>query len=375
MFLFLLFQALNYNKLLFEVYLQVCYNVIKLQKGVNFMTIPCPKTTSALMRYLRNQKGISISGSSQKRKLMNIGYYHGYKGYRYIRKPNNKIPFTDFNELLAIYEFDAKLKFLLYPFVMQIETALKNYVLETIVCTVKSSNFVEIYGTLLDNYKLYSTSGKTFANPKLRTQAEEKYKRELKRRLDLRNRIYKVQTDAFANNNKIAVHYLTKDTNLPIWAIFELLSLGEFGHFVSCLNFSCRQTISNTIGIKQSDDSNAMLPQRLIYATKDLRNAIAHNDVVFDTRFRTGNIDKQVCSTLTNATGVTDLNFETITDYFVLIVYQLTLIGVPKTNIRQLINSFIDCTEKLRQSIPINVYNQIIRTDNSSKIKALKHFI
>lgn len=375
MFLFLLFQPLDYNKLLFEVYLWVCYNIIKLQKGVNFMTIPCPKTTSALMRYLRNQKGISISGSSQKRKLMNIGYYHGYKGYRYIRKPNNKIPFTDFNELLAIYEFDAKLKFLLYPFVMQIETALKNYVLETIVCTVKSSNFVEIYGTLLDNYKLYSTSGKTFANPKLRTQAEEKYKRELKRRLDLRNRIYKVQTDAFANNNKIAVHYLTKDTNLPIWAIFELLSLGEFGHFVSCLNFSCRQTISNTIGIKQSDDSNAMMPQRLIYATKDLRNAIAHNDVVFDTRFRTGNIDKQVCSTLTNATGVTDLNFETITDYFVLIVYQLTLIGVPKTNIRQLINSFIDCTEKLRQSIPINVYNQIIRTDNSSKIKALKHFI
>ena len=375
MFLFLLFQPLDYDKLLFEVYLRVCYNVIKLQKGVNFMTIPCPKTTSALMRYLRNQKGISISGSSQKRKLMNIGYYHGYKGYRYIRKPNNKIPFTDFNELLAIYEFDAKLKFLLYPFVIQIETALKNYVLETIVCTVKSSNFVEIYGTLLDNYKLYSTSGKTFANPKLRTQAEEKYKRELKRRLDLRNRIYKVQTDAFANNNKIAVHYLTKDTNLPIWAIFELLSLGEFGHFVSCLNFSCRQTISNTIGIKQSDDSNAMMPQRLIYATKDLRNAIAHNDVVFDTRFRTGNIDKQVCSTLTNATGVTDLNFETITDYFVLIVYQLTLIGVPKTNIRQLINSFIDCTEKLRQSVPINVYNQIIRTDNSSKIKALKHFI
>lgn len=339
------------------------------------MSTHCPKTTSALMRYLRNQKGISIGGSVQKRKLMNIGYYHGYKGYRYIRKPNNRIPFTDFNELLAIYEFDTRIKSLLYPFVMQIETALKNYVLEAIVCTAKSSNFVEIYGTLLDNYKLYSTSGKTFVNPKLRTQAEDKYKRELKRRLDLRNRIYKVQTDAFSNGNKIAVHYLTKDSNLPIWAIFELLSLGEFGHLVSCLNFSCRQTISNTIGIKQSDDSNALMPQRLIYATKDLRNAIAHNDVVFDTRFRTGKIDKQVCSTLTNATGVTNLNFETITDYFVLIVYQLSLIAVPKTNIRQLINSFIDCTEKLRQSIPINVYNQIIRTDNSSKIKALKHFI
>lgn len=43
-----------------------------------------PKSTDGLMRYLRNKKGIAISGSSQKRKLMNIGYYHGYKGYRLV---------------------------------------------------------------------------------------------------------------------------------------------------------------------------------------------------------------------------------------------------------------------------------------------------
>lgn len=53
------------------------------------MTKKRPKTTDALMRYLREEKGISISGSSQKRKLMNIGYYHGYKGYRYIGKASN----------------------------------------------------------------------------------------------------------------------------------------------------------------------------------------------------------------------------------------------------------------------------------------------
>lgn len=334
-----------------------------------------PKTTTALMRYLRDKKSIAINGSSQKRKLMNIGYYHGYKGYRYIRKPNNKISYTDFEELLAIYEFDSRIKSLLYPFVMQIETAIKNYVLEAIVCTAKSSNFVEIYGMLLDNYKLYSTSGKSFTNQNHRTQEEDKYKRELKRRLDLRNRIYKVQTDAFSNGNKIAIHYLNKDINLPIWAIFELLSLGEFGHFVSCLNFNCRQLISNNIGIKQSDDSNAMLPQRLIYAIKDLRNAIAHNDVVFDTRFRTGKIDKQVCSAITNATGVNNLNFETITDYLVLIIYLLTLLRFPKTNTKQLINTFVDIIEKLRQTIPINVYSQIIRTDNNTKITAIRNFI
>ena len=334
-----------------------------------------PKTTDALMRYLRDQKGIAIGGSLQKRKLMNIGYYHGYKGYRYIHKASNVIPYKNFEELLAVYEFDAQIKALFYPFVMQIETAIKNYVLETVVGEVNSDSFIDVYGKLLDNYKMYSTSGKTFPDVKKRKEAEEKYKRELKRRLDLKNRIYKVQTDAFNNDNKIAEHYLNKDVNLPIWAIFELLSLGEFGHFVSCLNTKCRKAISVKIGIRQTDDKTAMMPQRLIYATKDLRNAIAHNDVIFDTRFRTSNIDKQVCNTISNATGVVGLNFETITDYLVLIVYQLSLLRMSKNDMKRLISSFVESIERLRKVIPISVYNQIIRTDNNAKIAALRKFI
>lgn len=125
----------------------------------------------------------------------------------------------------------------------------------------------------------------------------------------------------------------------------------------------------------KSDDSNAMMLQRLIYATKDLRNAIAHNDVIFDTRFRTGDIDKQVCSAISNATSVHGLTFETITDYLVLVVYQLSLLRISKNEIKRLISSFVECTEKLRKAIPTSVYNQIIRTDNNAKINALRKFI
>lgn len=218
------------------------------------MTKKRPKTTDALMRYLREEKGISISGSSQKRKLMNIGYYHGYKGYRYIGKASNSIHYTNFDELMAVYEFDAQLKALFYPYVMQIETALKSYVLEVVVSQVNSDSFIDVYNKLLDNYKAFSTAGSVYSDFKQRKKAEDKFKYELKRRLDLRNRIYKVQTDAFGNGNKIAEHYLNNDMNLPIWAIYELLSLGEFGHFVSCLNFPCRQAISSKLGIRASDD-------------------------------------------------------------------------------------------------------------------------
>jgi abortive infection bacteriophage resistance protein len=327
------------------------------------------------MKYLRDNKGIAIAGSSQKRKLMNIGYYHGYKGYRYIKSPTNQIPYTKFEELLAIYEFDSQMKGLFYPCVMTIETALKNYVLEEIVSETNSDSFITIYSKLLDNYKAFSTVGKSYKDSRAREKAEERFQHELKRRLDLRTRIYKIQADAFGNQNKIADHYLRQDKNLPIWGIFELLSLGEFGHFVSCLNQPCRAKISRRIGIQQSDDSNAMMPQRLIYATKDLRNAIAHNDVIFDTRFRTNSIDKQVSNAISNATDVKNLTFESITDYLVLVIYQMKLIGVTKTEMKRVIASYTETVDRLRISIPISVFSRIVYTDNKPKVTALKKFV
>lgn len=68
-----------------------------------------PKSIDELMLYLRDVKGINISGHEQKQKLMNMGYYHGYKGYRYIGNPNKKAPFSDFSQLAAVYEFYNKL--------------------------------------------------------------------------------------------------------------------------------------------------------------------------------------------------------------------------------------------------------------------------
>ena len=40
-----------------------------------------PQTINGLMRHLRNDCNIQISGSYQKQQLISYGYYHGYKGY------------------------------------------------------------------------------------------------------------------------------------------------------------------------------------------------------------------------------------------------------------------------------------------------------
>ena len=67
-----------------------------------------PKSINALMGYMRDVKGINISGSGDKKKLRYMGYFHGYKGYRYHNNPANTYAFNSFDEVQAIYDFEAE---------------------------------------------------------------------------------------------------------------------------------------------------------------------------------------------------------------------------------------------------------------------------
>ncbi len=45
-----------------------------------------------LMKHLREDHGFSdLRGSADKLRLRNMGYFHGYKGLRFARKPNNPL--------------------------------------------------------------------------------------------------------------------------------------------------------------------------------------------------------------------------------------------------------------------------------------------
>ena len=107
------------------------------------------KSTDALMRHLRNN-GIAISGSSQKQQLINTGYFHGYKGYRFFVSSNRRIPFTSYNEINATIQYDTKLKSLLYGKMMLIETALKNIALNTIMAEIDSNSIYDMYDKALN---------------------------------------------------------------------------------------------------------------------------------------------------------------------------------------------------------------------------------
>lgn len=80
------------------------------------------KSIDGLMRHLRDTHYMAINGSSQKQKLRNIGYYHDSKEYHYNKSPQNKLANTDFNQILAMNEFDMPLKTMLYPQLSSFQT-------------------------------------------------------------------------------------------------------------------------------------------------------------------------------------------------------------------------------------------------------------
>lgn len=320
-----------------------------------------PKSIDSLMKNMRDKKGIQIKGSLQKKKLRYMGYYHGYKGYRYCNSPSSLFPYTDFNELQAVYDFDMKIKAVLYPQIMFLETALKNYALEIIVDEANSDRFADIYSTLLNNHKAYAVG-------------TDDYKRAIAKRMSVRNKIYGDISRDYGNSN-IVTHYYDKDRPVPIWAIFEIISLGEFGYFISSLNANTRARISSSIGVKSSFDMDARLVEKIVFTLKDLRNAVAHNNTVFDTRFKTGKVSYRISKYIASEIGISNITFNSIVDYVVLISFVMKLLQCTKTDITNFIKQFDEACEALRKAVPTTIYAKIIYTDTKNKLNALKNFL
>ncbi len=87
-------------------------------------------------------------------------------------------------------------------------------------------------------------------------------------------------------------------------------------------------------------DTDGLVAEKMIYTLKDLRNAIAHNNIIFDTRFKNSNIDNVIGNMIRQESRVNNIDFNSIFDYFALIVYLMEKLKVTKTEIKNLIKNF-----------------------------------
>ena len=323
------------------------------------------KTTDGLMRHLRDN-GIAISGSAQKRQLLNTGYFHGYKGYRFFKNASNQLPFTTYNEVYATIQYDSALKNLLYGKMMFIETAVKNIALEGILINANSESIQDMYDKVVSGYK----------NAPSHYSPEQKKKLQ-QNKLNLQNSIQSSLANAYRKNNPKITHFYNNVgySDVPIWALFEIMTMGDFGYLLSCLTYDVRDDISRRIGLNLSSDTDRQLIFKYIYTLKDLRNAIAHNSVVFDTRFRNIDPTPAMKQCLISEIGLPYVNFKTIGDYVILMCYYLKMLHVPKTEIKAFIRDFEKLTSDYGASVNPSVAHTVIHPDLSARMSLLKNYI
>lgn len=323
------------------------------------------KTTDALMRHLRDN-GIAISGSKHKRELINTGYFHGYKGYRFFKNASNQLPFQNYDEVYATIQYDSKLKSLLYSKMMFIETAVKNIALEEILINANSESIQVMYDKVVSSYRNAPASASLEQKKKLQQN-----------KLNLQNSIQASLANAYRKNNPKITHFYNNasQAGVPIWALFEIMTLGDFGYLLSCLTYDVRDDISKRLGLNVSADTDRQLIYKYIYTLKDLRNAISHNSVVFDTRFNNNEPTRAMKTCLKNEIGLPYVNFKTIGDYIILMCYYLKLLKVSKTEIKAFIREFEKITDEYRVSVNTAVVTMVIHPDLSSRMQALKNYV
>lgn len=313
-----------------------------------------------LMAYLTEHHGITVK-PEQVQALRNLGYYHGFKGYRFVRQPSQRIVFSSLDELIALNEFDMKLKALIYPKVMFIENALKSYVIESVLSDSGSEYLDDIFNQSMTHYRSY-------------TPGSESYQKQYAKRMTLRGKINSALLRDYSKQKQTVNHFFNRDKPIPIWAVFESLTLGEFGTFFSCANQKVKLYTSGLLQLPTNLDADGKLTEYMIYCIKDLRNAVAHNNTIFDTRFQRSKINHRLIGLLRAEVGLTELNFKYISAYIILMAYMLRKMGESTESCEKFVDAYICATEELREQLSGDICNQILGTQQRKNIAQIQTF-
>lgn len=312
-----------------------------------------PKSIFDLMVHLRDNRGIDVK-DSHARQLVNYGYYHAYKGYRFFKKPKSIIPYKTFDEIIAVIDYDNALKAYFYPQIMFLETAFKNIAVAKVIEGASSAGIDEIF--------------------RLNLAADEGDGMEQNRR-HLRQKLHQTIEKRYNQDNPIIAHFYQRGDPVPIWGVFEVLSLGDFAMFLRCLDRRVRVSLLRELGLTFHEDRDAQMFAYLVYTLKDLRNALAHNNVIFDTRFKEREVEPCLCGWLSSTTGIADITFDSITDYYILIAVMLKRIEYEDSKLSRFFTNMRGIFDDLYNSTPTNIYTKLTTSKLMTKLDGLEQYL
>lgn len=214
-------------------------------------------TFSQQVEYLKSEKEIAVSDDQFAAEILQrIGYFALMGGYKELfRIPFTKKykPGTSFDEIVALYQFDAELRELFLKYLLQIERHIGNLI---------AHYFVESHGI----------SQAEYMNPK-------NYNNSSHNRKIITGLIRKLHGAVTTTDYIHVNYYRTKYGNIPLWITTNVLTFGSLSKMYNVLEQSLRSKIC-----RHFPSVNQRQLERFLSVLTKYRNVCAHGDRLFSYR-------------------------------------------------------------------------------------------
>lgn len=152
-----------------------------------------------------------------------------------------------------------------------------------------------------------------------------------------------------------------------------MITLGTFGAFYKCLDSRVKQAIVQELNMPSNFNSASLLSD-IIFTLKNLRNAVAHNGIVVDVRFKSNSVNQGIGKLLNGDSSITGINFNEITDYIVLLTYLLTKLQFARADRTKFLDDFLAILKEYRASLPQPIFSKLVSSQAVRKIQEARKF-
>lgn len=189
-----------------------------------------------------------------KQKLCDIGYFSLIDGYKApFRDPMTRVyfPFTTFEDIFALYQFDSFLRELIFQHLCMIEKKMRNLI---------SYAFCSSHGELQQEY--LSPTNYNYI---------PKNKQGIHKLIRILDRLANSNTDY-----EYLIHQRKIYSNVPLWVLVNALTFGQLSKIYSFLPFQLQSSISRSFVHVNEKALEQFLRSLVLY-----RNVCAHNERLF----------------------------------------------------------------------------------------------
>lgn len=113
----------------------------------------------------------------------------------------------------------------------------------------------------------------------------------------------------------------------------------------------------------------------MLYTLKALRNSVAHNNIIFDTRFKDRKINTVLKKWVEKETSIQNISLYSLIDYIIIVCCILKRVDFSKTRATNLLEKYRVENHLLASKVTPAIYQSIIQQNVAIKITKLDAYL